>query len=109
MLEALEAAGAYRATSLSAPRGTEDDEHREPRRHARRPTTGASSSPSSARRSTDCCRRSRPREREVLRLRFQNDMTQAEIGERIGVSQMQVSRLIRQTIGRLRAAAQVPD
>ena len=31
-----------------------------------------------------------PREREVLRLRFEEDLTQAEIGERIGVSQMQV-------------------
>jgi RNA polymerase sigma-B factor len=41
----------------------------------------------------------------VLRLRFEEDLTQAEIGERIGVSQMQVSRLIRQAIGRLRAIA----
>ena len=32
------------------------------------------------------------REREVLRLRFAEDLTQAEIGERIGVSQMHVSR-----------------
>ena len=47
------------------------------------------------------------REREVLRLRFEHDLTQAEIGERIGVSQMQVSRLIRQSITRLRSAARV--
>ena len=47
-----------------------------------------------------------PREREVLRLRFVEDMTQAEIGERIGVSQMQISRLIRQSLARLRAAAE---
>ena len=46
-----------------------------------------------------------PREREVLRLRFVEDMTQAEIGERIGVSQMQISRLIRQSLARLREAA----
>ncbi|MBA3746265.1 MAG: sigma-70 family RNA polymerase sigma factor, partial [Solirubrobacterales bacterium] len=46
-----------------------------------------------------------PREREVLRMRFEQDMTQAEIGAVIGVSQMQVSRLIRQAISRLRAAA----
>ena len=43
------------------------------------------------------------RERLVLVLRFGEDMTQAEIGERIGVSQMQVSRLIRQALVRLRA------
>ena len=38
------------------------------------------------------------REREVLRLRFGEDLTQSEIGERVGVSQMHVSRLIRQAI-----------
>ena len=43
------------------------------------------------------------RERLVLTLRFGEDLTQAEIGERIGVSQMQVSRLIRQALIRLRA------
>jgi RNA polymerase sigma-B factor len=42
------------------------------------------------------------RDREVLRLRFEDDMTQTEIADRIGVSQMQVSRLIRQSLARLR-------
>jgi RNA polymerase sigma-B factor len=45
------------------------------------------------------------REREVLRLRFAEDLTQAEIGARVGVSQMHVSRLLRQAVGQLRAAA----
>ena len=45
----------------------------------------------------------------MLRLRFEEDLTQAEIGERIGVSQMQVSRLIRQSVSRLRAAARDPE
>ena len=45
------------------------------------------------------------RDREVLRLRFVEDLTQAEIGERIGVSQMQISRIIRQSLARLRSAA----
>ena len=48
-----------------------------------------------------------PREREVLRLRFEEDLTQAEIGEIVGVSQMQVSRIIRQAVTRLRRAARV--
>jgi len=43
-----------------------------------------------------------PRDREVLRLRFEEDMTQPEISERIGASQMQISRLIRQSLARLR-------
>ena len=49
------------------------------------------------------------REREVLRLRFVEDLTQSEIGERVGVSQMHVSRLIRQSISRLRMVAEAGD
>ena len=41
------------------------------------------------------------RERDVLRLRFEDDMTQAEIGSAMGISQMQVSRLIRRSLVRL--------
>ncbi|MEU6732804.1 SigB/SigF/SigG family RNA polymerase sigma factor [Streptomyces physcomitrii] len=43
-----------------------------------------------------------PREQEILRMRFAEELTQAQIGERIGVSQMQVSRLLTRTLGRLR-------
>ena len=46
------------------------------------------------------------REREIIRLRFHEDMTQSEIGERIGCSQMHVSRLVRGAIAKLSAAAQ---
>src|SRR5437588_2055679 len=45
------------------------------------------------------------RERLILRMRFVEDLTQTEIAERIGVSQMQVSRLLRQTLARLRVLA----
>ena len=38
------------------------------------------------------------REQTILRLRFQEDLTQAEIGARVGVSQMHVSRVVRQAI-----------
>jgi RNA polymerase sigma-B factor len=41
-------------------------------------------------------------EREVLYLRFGEDLTQSEIAERIGTSQMQVSRLLRRSLARLR-------
>jgi RNA polymerase sigma-B factor len=44
------------------------------------------------------------RERTVLHLRFREDLTQAEIGDRVGISQMHVSRLIRQAIDHLRAS-----
>jgi RNA polymerase sigma-B factor len=104
VLEALEASGAYKATSLESPRGSEEEsgdtlgdtlgteehgfalaEDRATIEHLMRSIT--------------------PREREVLHLRFAEDLTQAEIGERIGVSQMQVSRIIRQSVARLRAYA----
>ena len=45
------------------------------------------------------------REREVLRMRFEEDMTQAEIAVEIGASQMHVSRIIRGALARIRDAA----
>jgi RNA polymerase sigma-B factor len=44
-------------------------------------------------------------EREVLELRFLHDLTQREIGEQIGYSQMHVSRLLRRALNRLERAA----
>ena len=41
------------------------------------------------------------REREVIRLRFVDDMTQSQIAERIGHSQMHVSRILRGALARL--------
>ncbi len=43
------------------------------------------------------------RDREVLRMRFREEMTQAEIAERIGHSQMHVSRILRRTLDQLRS------
>jgi RNA polymerase sigma-B factor len=48
------------------------------------------------------------RERRILRLRFHEDLTQAEIGEQLGISQMHVSRLIRRSITRLNLLATGP-
>src|SRR2546423_2272575 len=86
VLEAMEASGAYRATSLSAPRGGEDQgdtladtvgcEERGYDRAEDRATLD------------QLLQTVTPREREVLRLRFEEDLTQAEIGERIGASPM---------------------
>ncbi|HEX3692298.1 MAG TPA: SigB/SigF/SigG family RNA polymerase sigma factor [Solirubrobacteraceae bacterium] len=104
VLEALEAMGAYRASSLDVPRsareqdgesvseslGAEDDAYEQAEQRATLQPLLA---------------RIGDRERTVLGLRFGEDLTQAEIGERIGVSQMQVSRLIRQALTRLRAGA----
>lgn len=44
------------------------------------------------------------RDRMVLHLRFVEDLTQSEIAERVGVSQMHVSRILRATLEKLREA-----
>jgi RNA polymerase sigma-B factor len=43
------------------------------------------------------------REREIVFLRFFEDLTQAEIAERVGISQMHVSRLLARALERLRS------
>ena len=47
------------------------------------------------------------RDRTVLHLRFVEDMTQSEIADRVGVSQMHVSRILRATVEKLRQ--RLPD
>lgn len=104
VLEAMQAGRAYRATSLQTPRSGEDEAG-----ETLQDTLGGDDSEFSLaedRATLDALMRQiTPREREVLRLRFAEDLTQAEISDQIGVSQMQVSRIIRQAIARLRAAA----
>jgi RNA polymerase sigma-B factor len=105
VLEAREAAHAYRAVSLDKPRT--DDEDSGPNvadaMGGEDPGFGRAEDAATV---DQLLRVLAPREREVLRLRFVEDLTQQEIGERIGVSQMHVSRLIRQAISRLGDAAQ---
>jgi RNA polymerase sigma-B factor len=103
VLEAREAAVAHGATSLSARVGDEEDGGElgdllggEDDGYARaedRATVAA------------LMRSLTPREREILRLRLEEDLTQSEIGERVGLSQMHVSRLLRQILDKLHAAA----
>lgn len=105
VLEALEVAGVQRTLSLDAPAGSGDDDQ------------GAALGDLLGKEDADLARaRDRalleallrsvtPREREILRLRFAEDLTQSEIGARVGVSQMQVSRILRNALARLRAAA----
>lgn len=50
-------------------------------------------------------RRLPQREREVLALRFVHDLTQTQIAERVGVSQMQVSRILRRALAQLAEVA----
>ena len=106
VLEAMEAATAYEAGSLDSPRpGVSDDDDgltladtlaTEERGYQVVEIGQAIGSALGA---------LPDREREILRLRFEEDMTQAGIAERVGVSQMHVSRLLRRSLDRLTAAA----
>jgi RNA polymerase sigma-B factor len=104
VLEAMEAATAYDTSSLDAPRSAGEDEQGGW-------TLGdavATEEPgyelveiSETIRGT--LRALPDRERLILKLRFEQDLTQAEIAERVGVSQMHVSRLLRRSLDRLAA------
>lgn len=49
-----------------------------------------------------------PRDRQVLRMRYVEELTQSQIADRIGISQMQVSRLLRRSLDQLRKLVPVP-
>ena len=105
VLEALDAAKAFDAISLDMPRGSdgedggayadtvgEHDERFEMVEYSAviGPTMAALPD----------------RDRLILRLRFERDLTQSEIAERLGISQMHVSRIIRRSLDRLRTVAE---
>jgi len=104
VLEAMEAASAYDAVSLEQQKGDPDESKdtfqdslgTEEERYEL-VEYGAAIAPT--------LKALTPRERLILHLRFVEDLTQSEIAERIGVSQMHVSRLIRRSLTRLRAVA----
>jgi RNA polymerase sigma-B factor len=104
VLEAMEAATAYEAVSLDAPRpGTSEDE-----------SWTLAESLSDEEQGYELVEIGETlrgtlealpaRERLILRLRFEQDLTQAEIADKVGVSQMHVSRLLRRSLDRLSAA-----
>jgi len=51
------------------------------------------------------CRELSPDERELLRMRYVEDLTQQQIADRLGISQMQVSRRLRAVLDGMRRSA----
>jgi RNA polymerase sigma-B factor len=104
VLEAQEAAASYETTSLNAPTAHDDDDAA-----ALVDLIGDEDSAYELVESRDAIAstwRALPEvERSVLELRFMHDLTQREIGEQIGYSQMHVSRLLRRALDRLETAA----
>jgi RNA polymerase sigma-B factor len=105
VFEAREAAAAYRADSLDRPASADDEDA------ARLVDALGADDPGFGRAEQSATlerlmRALTDRQREILRLRFAQDLTQSEIGERMGLSQMQISRLLRQAVERLRETAE---
>lgn len=108
VLDALETAGAHHAVSLDTPReegdgdsGTLADALGEI--DARFEFVESSVSIGAA------AQQLTARERRVLELRFVRDLTQTQIAELIGVSQMQVSRILRRAISQLRELTEAQE
>lgn len=106
LLEAKDAADAYSATSLDAPAPGIGDDEGLPYRD-RLPVEeqgyelvelGASMAP--------ILKQMSDRDRRMLHMRFIEDLTQSEIADRTGVSQMHVSRILRQALERLGGASE---
>jgi RNA polymerase sigma-B factor len=104
VLEALQARGAHRGLSMQAPTGGQEQHT------VLQDTLGMSDDGYErveARVLLDgLLAELSPRSREVLRLRFEQDLMQAEIGALLGVSQMQISRIIRHAIDQIRHVAE---
>lgn len=100
VLEALQARGARRGLSLQATLGAETD------RRELQDTLGGSDdgfAHAEDRAVLDgLLKYLSPRSAIAIRLRFEQDLTQAEIGEMLGVSQMQISRIIRGALDQIR-------
>jgi RNA polymerase sigma-B factor len=102
VLEAMEAATAYDSVSLEAPRtGSEDGEVDEFVNTLGDEDPGYELAEYTATLAPEL-QQLPERDRLVLHLRFVEDLTQSEIAQQIGVSQMHVSRLIRRALEKLR-------
>jgi RNA polymerase sigma-B factor len=99
VLEAQELAGAFHLDSIDAPAPTSDDGGEPPQFGRFDPELNAVEDRVSLEGVLDCVSE---RERQIIHLRFVEELTQSEIAARVGVSQMQVSRLLSKSLASLR-------
>lgn len=105
VIEAVGAAGCFTPASLDAPLGEDGPESL----GERLPEVDGDFSRTEARIVLAPVVRALPeRDRRILELRFFHGLTQQEIGEHIGVSQMQVSRLLSRILRQLRGSLEDP-
>jgi RNA polymerase sigma-B factor len=102
VLEGMEASAAYRSTSLDAPRAsTSEGEGRTLSESLGTGDEGYGRTEAQLL-VADLLETLPEREATIVRLRFYEELTQSEIAERVGISQMHVSRLLRKTLLALR-------
>lgn len=100
VLEAMESSSAYSSVSLEAPSGADDDDT--PSVIDRYATEDSDLAFTDDRIIFEEALASfSPRERDVIEMRFLKGMTQIEIAEKLGISQVQVSRLLRRTLKKI--------
>jgi RNA polymerase sigma-B factor len=99
VLEAMEAGGAYRPSSLDAPVAGSDSGELEQR--VGREDGGFEGAEHRVLLES-LLERLPEREQVIIRLRFCDELSQAEIAERVGISQMHVSRLLTRTLMQMR-------
>ena len=106
---AMEARSAYRPASLATQeRSTDGDRESRVAREPGEIDQGAAEL--EARLTVEALLATLPeRERTIVQLRFFDELTQSEIAERLGISQMHVSRLLRQTLGALGGRLHEPE
>jgi RNA polymerase sigma-B factor len=97
-LEAIDARLSYRARSLDASAGDGSDETLVQQVGAEDGELDHADDRVSTEHAMACLS---TRDRLVVRLRFEEDLSQSEIGERLGISQMHVSRLLRRSLDRM--------
>jgi RNA polymerase sigma-B factor len=108
VLEAMEAGHAHHAMSLDAQAQTEEGEGI-PLTERLGGSDPAFDTVEYGATITDALESLSERDRTVLHLRFIEDMTQTEIADRVGVSQMHVSRILRSAVEQLRAEVERRD
>lgn len=99
VLRGLAASAAYRMDTLDAPH---DDHGGADRQRALASPDDGFVASENRHLVQDLLERLPPRERQIVELRFFEELSQAEIAERVGVSQMHVSRLLRQSFEQMR-------
>src|SRR5215216_2342361 len=107
VLEALESSSAYSALSLSE--GPDPDEEGGGPMDTLGEEDGGFELSENRMTLANGIQRLPARERAILHLRFFEGLTQSEIADRVGISQMHVSRLIRNSLDRLRRELEAPS